>query len=82
MRRTYVNKYRSCYSRKNSCLATCSKKSGVGFYRKFGKRPTPLQRLGQIIDKEMANVPKEVLESLPIDGSENLDHYLYGTPKK
>ena len=30
----------------------------------------------------MADVPDDVLERIPRDGSENLDHYLYGAPKK
>jgi hypothetical protein len=29
----------------------------------------------------MKNVPQEVLDELPVDASENLDHYLYGSPK-
>ncbi len=28
------------------------------------------------------HVPDEVWEKLPTDGTENLDHYLYGAPKK
>ena len=28
------------------------------------------------------NVPDEVWEKLPADGAENIDHYLYGAPKK
>jgi hypothetical protein len=27
-------------------------------------------------------VPDEVWEKLPADGAENIDHYLYGAPKK
>jgi len=27
-------------------------------------------------------VPNEVWEKLPVDGAENIDHYLYGAPKK
>lgn len=30
----------------------------------------------------MRDVPDEVLASIPTDGSVNVDHYLYGTPKK
>lgn len=28
------------------------------------------------------NIPDEVWETMPTDGSENLDHYLYVSPKK
>jgi hypothetical protein len=27
-------------------------------------------------------VPDEIWEKLPADGAENIDHYLYGAPKK
>ena len=30
----------------------------------------------------MKDVPQEELDNLPPDGSENLDHYLYGAPKR
>jgi len=30
----------------------------------------------------MHDVPDEVLASIPTDGSINVDHYLYGAPKK
>jgi Arc/MetJ-type ribon-helix-helix transcriptional regulator len=36
------------------------------------------QRVLQIMDK----VPDSVLEKLPVDGSAQLDHYVYGTPKR
>jgi hypothetical protein len=29
-----------------------------------------------------AQVPDEELDKIPHDGSENLDHYLYGAPKQ
>lgn len=54
----------------------------LNFIETLPKQKTPLQRLGQLIDKSLAKVPKEVIEKLPVDGSENLDHYLYGKPKK
>ncbi len=34
------------------------------------------------IDKRVSNLSAETLEKLPTDGAENLDHYLYGVPKK
>ena len=36
----------------------------------------------QEIREIVADVPDEVWEQIPRDGSENLDHYLYGAPKK
>lgn len=34
------------------------------------------------IEARLADVPDEALDELPEDASENLDHYLYGAPKK
>ena len=34
------------------------------------------------IEEIMRDVPDEVLERIPTDGSINVDHYLYGAPKK
>ena len=34
------------------------------------------------IDDIMRRVPEEVLERLPVDGAEQHDHYLYGSPRK
>jgi Arc/MetJ-type ribon-helix-helix transcriptional regulator len=32
--------------------------------------------------ENMRNVPDEVFDHMPSDSSEQLDHYLYGTPKR
>ena len=32
--------------------------------------------------KRSENIPQEALDEFPSDYSENLDHYLYGLPKK
>lgn len=34
------------------------------------------------IEARLAQVPDDVLDELPTDASKNLDHYLYGAPKK
>jgi len=34
------------------------------------------------IAARLADVPDEALNELPTDASENLDHYVYGAPKK
>ena len=36
----------------------------------------------EVIDEIMKDVPEEELRGLPADGAENLDHYLYGAPKR
>jgi hypothetical protein len=36
----------------------------------------------EVIDRLIQEMPEEVVYSLPVDLSENLDHYAYGKPKK
>ncbi len=43
---------------------------------------TSLQSLFRKIEERGQNIPDEVWEKMPHDGSEQHDHYLYGTPKK
>lgn len=40
------------------------------------------QTLGEKIQNLTAEVADEVWEKVPSDGSEQHDHYIYGTPKK
>ena len=40
------------------------------------------QTLGEKIKEIVADVPDEVWEKIPNDGSEQHDHYIYGTPKR
>ncbi len=40
------------------------------------------QSIWEKIDERVGNLSEETLEKLPTDGAENLDHYLYGVPKK
>ena len=35
-----------------------------------------------VVDKINAGLPADTWENVPTDGSINLDHYLYGAPKK
>ena len=42
----------------------------------------PKQPFWQFIEELTADIPPEVLETLPTDGAEQHDHYLYGTPKQ
>ncbi len=34
------------------------------------------------IEERVSRLSEETLEKLPTDGAENLDYYLYGSPKK
>ena len=38
--------------------------------------------LQEKIEERVSKLSVETLEKLPTDGAENLDHYLYGAPKK
>lgn len=49
----------------------------------------PLQAVAQkrkpiweIAEELVADLPPEVLDTLPCDGATNHDHYLYGSPKR
>jgi hypothetical protein len=42
------------------------------------KRKSLLEKIQDRVSK----LSEETLEKLPVDGAENLDHYLYGSPKK
>lgn len=39
-------------------------------------------RLGEKLAALFADIPDEVWEKIPVDGSEQHDHYIYGTPKR
>ena len=42
----------------------------------------PKQTIWEKIRERASEVPDEVWEQMPVDGAEQHDHYLYGTPKK
>ncbi|MBM4039736.1 MAG: hypothetical protein FJ290_14605 [Planctomycetes bacterium] len=50
------------------------------------RRRAPTRRrvkpIWEVIDEIMAKVPEEELRKLPTDGAKNVEHYLYGAPKK
>lgn len=48
--------------------------------RNASDRPT--RSIEEKIESRLADVPEEALDELPTDGSENLDHYVYGGPRK
>ena len=41
-----------------------------------------VRRIGEMIDEMMKDIPEEALAKMPVDGSEQHDHYIYGTPKR
>ena len=52
------------------------------FVENLPAKKTSLQRLGELIDECFGDLTPEELAELPEDGSYNLDHYTYGSPKK
>lgn len=42
----------------------------------------PHETISQKLERHLRTVPLTELEQLPADASENLDHYLYGAPRK
>lgn len=40
------------------------------------------QTIWEMIEDIAARLPEEAWDELPVDGSMNVDHYLYGHPKK
>lgn len=46
------------------------------------KKENDLKSVFKKIEERGKNIPDEVWEEMPKDGSEEHDHYLYGTPKR
>ena len=42
----------------------------------------PKKNIWDKLDERLKNVPPEEFAEIPADASANLDHYLYGAPKK
>ncbi len=42
----------------------------------------PKKTIWDKLDERLKNVPAEEFAEIPADASRNLDHYLYGAPKK
>ncbi len=42
----------------------------------------PQKPIWQVAQEIMEDVPDEILNQLPTDGSSQHDHYIYGTPKR
>ena len=49
---------------------------------KPSERPTDFNALLELFDEITGSVPEESWEKMPPDLSKNIDHFLYGCPKK
>ncbi len=54
----------------------------LNFMNSLRKKENKPQSLGELIDGCFKDVPPDVMDKLPEDASLNLNHYLYGAPKK
>ena len=52
------------------------------FGKENGKGEPPQKPYWEVIQDIMKDVPDEELEKLPKDGAAEIDHYIYGTPKR
>jgi hypothetical protein len=48
---------------------------------KHHRSQEPPKPFGGFIQELIADIPQEVLDTLPTDSAEQHDHYIYGTPK-
>ena len=63
-------------------LSEDERRQVLNFMNRLRKQETKPQTLGELIDECFTDVPPGVMDKLPEDASLNLDHYLYGAPKK
>jgi hypothetical protein len=64
-------------------LSTEKQREVADFVNKLAEIATPKKKsLLDKLDEISSRVPVEMWEKLPIDGAEQHDHYLYGTPKR
>ena len=65
-----------------SVLSEDERRQVLHYMRGLYKQEKQPQSLGELIDDCFKDVAPQVMEQLPADASTNLDHYLYGAPKK
>lgn len=63
-------------------VAVRATKGSFGVFEDLEASATPRRTLGESADELLKDVPREVIEQLPVDGAENQDHYLYSARKK
>ncbi|MEK9136975.1 MAG: hypothetical protein AAB393_07625, partial [Bacteroidota bacterium] len=54
----------------------------MAFVQELVQKRALRKTLWEKIDERIKQVPPEIWESMPTDGAEQHDHYLYGAPKK
>jgi len=54
----------------------------IKFIQRLIKETVRDEKIWDKIDKHTSRVSSEIWETVPADGAEQHDHYLYGSPKK
>jgi hypothetical protein len=49
---------------------------------KYHRQQEQRQPFGAFIEELVSDIPPDILGSLPTDGAEQHDHYIYGAPKR
>lgn len=49
---------------------------------KYHRQPEQSKPFGSFIQELVSDIPPDILATLPTDGSEQHDHYIYETPKR
>lgn len=52
------------------------------FVAEMERQSRPHKSIFELAQESFRNVPADDLAEIPTDASQNLDHYLYGAPKK
>ena len=69
--------------RQRAILGALARSSGKGGADRSGSpSPKPKTRLLETLDELMRRIPDDAFDNLPTDLSVNVDHYLYGAPKR
>ena len=53
----------------------------IKYHRSQDLSPEQSKPFGLFVKELVADIPQEVLDTLPTDSAEQHDHYIYGTPK-
>jgi hypothetical protein len=72
---------RLCYA-VNIMASSSGKKSGIAAPSACPARSRSVPRIAKIGQRLGGMIPKSELKAIPKDLSRQIDHYVYGTPKK
>ncbi len=79
-KRTISTNLESAIQEQARALSDEEQREVLDFIEEIKRRPH--KTIWERLDERLSKLPPEVIAELPEDASENLDHYLYGAPKK